>query len=146
MPVSDNNSATSSIFRHDYISFIINLIVAQPSKSNEMKINLSNLALIVCLPFLFISCKNEPAPAPEVVVKSLEPSVEEVIAHGEYLVGIMGCHDCHSPKSMGPTGPEIIPELMLSGFPSDRPIMKFDNPLLKEGFAIFYPDLTIFAQ
>ena len=28
-------------------------------------------------PFLFLSCKNEPAPAPEVVVESLEPSVEE---------------------------------------------------------------------
>lgn len=142
MLVSDNNLATSSIFRHDYINFIINLIVAQPSKSNEMKINLSNLVLIVCLPVLFISCKNEPAPTPEIVVESLEPSAEDVIAHGEYLVGIMGCHDCHSPKRMGPNGPEIIPELMLSGFPSDRPIVKFDSELIKQGFAMLYPDLT----
>ena len=107
-----------------------------------MKINLSNLALIALLPFLFLSCKNEPAPAVETIVEVIEPSAADVIAHGEYLVGIMGCHDCHSPKRMGEKGPEIIPELMLSGYPSERPIIKFDNPMIKEGFAMFYPDLT----
>ena len=43
---------------------------------------------------------------------------------------------------MGEKGPEIIPELMLSGYPSERPIIKFDNPMIKEGFAMFYPDLS----
>ena len=102
------------------------------------KIKLSNLFFLFVLTLSFLSCKPETAPVAEIV----EPTEEEVIAHGEYLVGIMGCHDCHSPKQMGEKGPEIIPELMLSGYPSDRPIMKFDNPLLKEGFAMFYPDLT----
>ena len=104
----------------------------------NFKTNLSILAFMAIFTFLFVSCKSEPAP----VAESTEPTVEEVIEHGEYLVEIMGCHDCHSPKRMGEKGPEIIPELMLSGYPSDRPIMKFDDPLLKEGFAIFYPDLT----
>ena len=54
----------------------------------------------------------------------------------------MGCNDCHSPKKMGAHGPEIIPELALSGYPADRPIVKFDNKLIKEGFAQFYLDLT----
>jgi len=107
-----------------------------------MKINLSNLALIAFIPLLFSSCKNEPAPAVETVVEVIEPSAADVIAHGEYLVGIMGCHDCHSPKRMGEKGPEIIPELMLSGYPSERPIIKFDSPMIKKGFAMFYPDLT----
>jgi len=70
------------------------------------------------------------------------PTPEEVIAHGEYLVTIMGCNDCHSPKRMGATGPEIIPELMLSGFPAERPILEFKDTLIKNGFAMFYPDLT----
>ena len=26
------------------------------------------------------------------------------IARGEYLVEIMGCHDCHTPAKMGPFG------------------------------------------
>ncbi len=68
-----------------------------------MKPNLSNLALIALLPLLFLSCKNEPAPTAETVVQSLEPTVSEVVAHGEYLVEIMGCHDCHSPKKNGGT-------------------------------------------
>jgi hypothetical protein len=46
---------------------------------------------------------------------------------------------------MGPNGPEIIPELLLSGYPSDRPIVKFGDPMLKEGFSMFYPDLTAAA-
>ena len=104
----------------------------------KTKINLPNLFFITLFTLAFLSCKTEPAP----VAESTEPTPEEVLAHGEYLVGIMGCHDCHSPKRMGEKGPEIIPELMLSGYPSDRPIMNFDNPLLKEGFAMFYPDLT----
>ena len=72
-------------------------------------------------------------------------SLEDAIKHGEYLVTIMACNDCHSPKRMGANGPEIIPELMLSGYPSAKPIIKFTEPLLKEGFALFYPDLTAAA-
>lgn len=69
----------------------------------------------------------------------------EVVKKGEYLLTMMGCNDCHSPKRMGANGPEIIPELMLSGYPSDRPIPKFTDPLIKEGFAMFTPDLTAAA-
>ena len=36
-----------------------------------------------------------------------------LVKRGEYLVSTIGCDDCHSPKKMGPTGPEIIPELLL---------------------------------
>lgn len=69
-------------------------------------------------------------------------SKEDIVQKGQHLIAIMGCNDCHSPKKMGANGPEIIPELMLSGYPADRPIIKFDDPLIKEGFAMFYPDLT----
>jgi hypothetical protein len=72
-------------------------------------------------------------------------SPEDIIKRGEYLVTIMGCNDCHSPKIMGPNGPEVIPELLLSGYPSDRPVVKFKDPLIKEGFGMFYPDLTAAA-
>lgn len=74
-----------------------------------------------------------------------EPTPEEVVKQGEYLVEIMGCNDCHSPKKMGPQGPEIISELMLSGYPADRPIIAFKDSLIKQGFAQFYPDLTAAA-
>ena len=69
-------------------------------------------------------------------------SKEDTVAYGKYLVTIVGCNDCHSPKTMGKNGPEVIPDLMLSGYPADRPIVKFEDKLLKTGFAMFYPDLT----
>lgn len=64
------------------------------------------------------------------------------IKQGAYLVSIVGCDDCHSPKKMGPHGPEIIPELRLSGYPSSRPIQKADSNVVKQGWALFSPDLT----
>jgi mono/diheme cytochrome c family protein len=68
-------------------------------------------------------------------------SVQKV-KRGEYLVTVGGCDDCHSPKIMGPKGPEVDMEKRLSGFPSSRPIPKFDSNLVKKGIAQFNEDLT----
>jgi mono/diheme cytochrome c family protein len=107
-----------------------------------MKRLLFMTAFAGCLAFIISSCTNSNQKSAEnnPAVKAASP--EEMVKRGEYLVTVMGCNDCHSPKKMGPNGPEIIPELMLSGYPSDRPIIKFNDPLLREGFAMFYPDLT----
>ena len=45
---------------------------------------------------------------------------------GERLVTICGCNDCHTPKKMGPNGPENDMSLMLSGHPSQMPAADFD--------------------
>lgn len=34
---------------------------------------------------------------------------------GKYLVTAGGCHDCHTPKKMGPNGPELDTSRLLSG-------------------------------
>ena len=101
------------------------------------------LALFAALYFTSCTNSNQKTTEDNAVVKTVSP--EDMVKRGEYLVTIMGCNDCHSPKKMGPNGPEIIPELMLSGYPSDRPVVKFNVPLLKEGFGMFYPDLTAAA-
>jgi hypothetical protein len=106
---------------------------------------LSVIALGTILVFTIASCKNEKHEYNEISDESTFLNDENEINRGKYLVGIMGCNDCHSPKRMGENGPEIIPELMLSGYPSDRPIVNFDSKLLKEGFGIFYHDLTAAA-
>src|SRR5260221_11111365 len=52
---------------------------------------------------------------------ALAPSIhaqtgsENQIERGKYLVGITGCHDCHSPKLPG--GMKPVPDLILSGRP-----------------------------
>ena len=106
-----------------------------------------------CLPlfaFIFsiviVSCSPQAAEENKKVdATPVEESHEALVKRGEYLVGIMGCNDCHSPKTMGEKGPEIIPELMLSGYPALRPLVEFDSKLIKEGFGMFYPDLTATA-
>jgi mono/diheme cytochrome c family protein len=40
------------------------------------------------------------------------------VARGEYLVKAMGCHDCHTPAKMGPSGPEPDMSHALGGHPS----------------------------
>jgi cytochrome c553 len=69
-------------------------------------------------------------------------SNDSLIKRGSYLVNAMGCDDCHSPKQMGAHGPEIIPELRFSGYPSTRPLAKVDTNVIKNGWALFGPDLT----
>ena len=100
------------------------------------------LILLIFSSLWIVSCTDADNKEMEISKTEVNASEEEIIKQGEHLVQIMGCNDCHSPKKMGPKGPEIIPELMLSGYPSDRPIASFDAALLKTGFSVFYPDLT----
>ena len=47
--------------------------------------------------------------------------MEQLVERGKYLVEIMGCHDCHSPKIMTPEGPMPDPDRLLSGHPANEP-------------------------
>lgn len=69
-------------------------------------------------------------------------SQDSLIKKGQYLVTILGCNDCHSPKRMGTNGPELIPELVLSGYQSTTQLLPMPNDALKNGWTLFYPDLT----
>ena len=68
------------------------------------------------------------------------PSEAALVGRGKYLVEIMGCHDCHSPKQMGPNGPYLDPDRILSGYPADRPLPP--QPAEHEGWALLTMDLT----
>ena len=41
------------------------------------------------------------------------------VERGKYLVTSIGCGDCHTPKTMGPNGPEEDHSRMLSGHPEN---------------------------
>jgi mono/diheme cytochrome c family protein len=57
-------------------------------------------------------------PAGEAPV-SPNPGPNARVARGAYLVQTMGCHDCHTPLTMGPRGPEPDRSRALTGHPSD---------------------------
>ncbi len=104
---------------------------------------MKNALLIIIVTALFaasvmVSCTEKEAQA----TTTTPPSDSALIKRGEYLVGILGCQDCHSPKRMGAQGPEVIPELHLSGYPADRPIGKNVPDALKNGWMLFGGDGT----
>ena len=102
------------------------------------------LSLISFILILSISsCSENTKPAAS--GNSQVTDTAALIREGEYLVQTMGCHDCHSPKRMGPNGPELIPELLLSGYPADRPMVKGDIKALPMGWAMLNEDLTSFT-
>lgn len=67
-----------------------------------------------------------------------EASPEE---RGEYLVNTMGCHDCHTPKVIGPNGPMLDTTRLLSGHPASIPLPPADTAVLKN-WVLFFPTLT----
>jgi hypothetical protein len=98
---------------------------------------------ILAVVALVFSCAENNSPKPE--AKGPEPTVADLVKKGEYLVTVGGCNDCHSPKRMGDRGPEVIPELLLSGYPGDRPLQPVSKDAFEKGWAILNYDLTTFA-
>jgi hypothetical protein len=98
-----------------------------------------SLLIIVPVALALAGCGNNPKTEAPVVV---QPTAEQIVQRGEYLVTTMGCGDCHSPKKVGERGPEVISELMLSGYPSGRPLQKVETGAIKQGWLLFNADLT----
>jgi len=95
-------------------------------------------ALVALLAVLNIGC-NEVAKGDPLEKPGLDSA--QMVKRGEYLVSISGCDDCHSPKKMGPHGPEVDMDLRLSGYPSGRPLNSFDTTTAKS-WILFGQDLT----
>ena len=105
-----------------------------------MRKNLLIIGIITAVFFaLMLACNTSSA---ENEKKKTIPTNEDLVKRGNYLVNIIGCDDCHSPKKMGEHEPEIIPALRLSGYPSSRPIAKADSNVIKEGWTLINPDFT----
>ncbi len=49
-----------------------------------------------------------------------EDGKKEVIERGLYLVTVIGCNDCHTPKKMTPNGPVLDESQLLSGQPANE--------------------------
>ena len=82
---------------------------------------LIGFVLAVSLGVLILGCEKKPDP----------------VERGKYLVTIMGCHDCHTPKVPGPGGaPALDTARLLSGHPADLPYPKWTADDLKQRNAL----------
>jgi hypothetical protein len=95
------------------------------------------VALLACVPVALVlsSCNRADAPAPgtEAVPSATAPagaSAESQIERGKMLVIGGACHDCHTPKKIGPNGPEADMSLTLSGHPESAGV---PQPAKNEG-------------
>lgn len=103
--------------------------------SRPTLIILASLFVALCAAFTNDSRENTVADIPLRTDKDL-------VKRGKYLVGVLGCQDCHSPKRMGAQGPEIIPELHLSGYPASRPLARVFPEAIQGGWMLFGADGT----
>lgn len=105
-----------------------------------MRNSLRLLCAILLFMFFMNACNEQ---APEATTKeAAAKSPEDIIKEGERLVASHDCEICHSPKQMGPQGPEIIPELRFSGHPSTATLPAASEEALKAGWVLFAPDFT----
>jgi mono/diheme cytochrome c family protein len=93
---------------------------------------------LILFAFILISFFIMMACGSETDSKTIKTSISksELINRGKYLVDVIGCADCHSPKSFGPNGPFENPELALSGHPSNLDLPKVDEKEL-ENWVLF---------
>ncbi|CAN5457040.1 hypothetical protein BH10BAC3_BH10BAC3_34140 [soil metagenome] len=99
-------------------------------------------AAVLCVAFA-IAC-NDPGTTSTKEETAKVNTSEDLAARGKYLVDIMGCNDCHSPKIMGPQGPMRDTNLLLSGHPSSMPIGPIDTTTSKS-WVLFNPIQTACA-
>jgi cytochrome c553 len=82
------------------------------------------LSVIILLIVFLIQCTSSTTTIPD---KSSVPATastngfENQVKWGEHLVTVGGCQDCHSPKKMTPTGPDIDSSVMLAGYMGGSP-------------------------
>src|SRR5689334_11350823 len=88
------------------------------------------LAVSACVPVLVLlaGCSQPastpaPAAAPAAPAPAAAPALSQV-EHGHMLIIGGGCHDCHTPKKIGPNGPEADMSRMLSGHPESAGVPK----------------------
>jgi hypothetical protein len=72
----------------------------------------------------------------------------DAVKRGEYLVTIVGCHDCHTPKVQGPDGAPVPDTTrLLSGHPENLPYPNWTPEDLSQrnAMALTTPMLTAWA-
>ncbi len=74
------------------------------------------------------------------------PSISGSVERGHYLVDVIGCGDCHTPKKMTAAGPVPDMSRYLSGYNAGVPLGKYDTGLANGGsWVLFKGDLTAAA-
>jgi cytochrome c553 len=78
---------------------------------------------------LLAGCQPAAQEAPKAAATAAAPA-QSPVERGKYLVTVGGCHDCHTPKTLGPNGPEPDLTRQLSGNPAGDKVAKVPASLI----------------
>lgn len=99
---------------------------------------------ILLFPALVVSFQSCAPRTPEPLTDANGPTAPaDLVARGEYLVQVMGCHDCHTPKIMGPQGPVPDPDHILAGHLAGTPLPP--KPANADGWVLMSMGVTAFV-
>lgn len=92
--------------------------------------------------FVLNNCQQQPAENTTAAVTKEDP-----VKRGEYLVTVLGCDDCHTPKNMTPQGPAPDMSRRFMGHPAAEPFSINDKKELIAGqqVAVLNPGMTATA-
>ena len=96
---------------------------------------------LVLIAGLFCSCQNG-VNQESIALDSSFLTEKEMIKKGEYMVDVLGCADCHTPKKMGPNGPELDMSKYLMGFDSSQELPPVPENVPLGPWVLFKGDLT----
>jgi mono/diheme cytochrome c family protein len=87
--------------------------------------------LATLLVLVFIAGCSPPAPEKAPAGQpAAAPPPPNPVERGRYLVTLGGCHDCHTPKTFGPAGPEPDMSRALSGHPASEKMASIPSGVL----------------
>lgn len=93
-----------------------------------------------------VSCAPKEQPTTEVVTATVEKTAKmthaQQVEQGAYLVEIMGCNDCHSPKTMTAQGPIPDPKRLLSGHNAEEQLAKVKDLEVLKAYVLFNMNST----
>jgi mono/diheme cytochrome c family protein len=93
------------------------------------------IGLSASLLFLFGCQQPAPTQAPaEKAAAAPAAPAQSPVERGKYLTTVGGCNDCHTPKKMGPNGPEADMTRELSGNPSTEKVAPVPAKLFEKGW------------
>lgn len=110
----------------------------------------TNHLIVISLLFAalwFTNCDRQESAETETTAADAEALKRASVSRGEYLVNVMGCDDCHTPKTMTPQGPAPDLTRRFMGHPANEPFESANkkNLIETQHVAVFSPGMTAAA-
>lgn len=122
-------------------AIVTSIAVDKSSMVQQVLVVTRIIIALVLTSMLLFSCARpqDQSPIPSAAAAPVPVSNEQLIERGAYMVTIMGCNDCHSPKIMTAEGPVPDTSRLLSGHPAGDKLPPVPANL---PWMYFSPDLT----